>query len=128
MVTLEIISLTIIRHGRMSGNYEHLHGSKDLLKEVKDKYDELAKSSYLGQPAQIGWKIKIIDMTHQPNAQFRAQAILDDNKKARKMTHKKTLTHIENKIPDLTDALDYPSIRILELLCTRLARLQPITQ
>ena len=41
-----------LEQGRMSGDYSHLLGSKDLLEEVKDEYDDLAKRSNLDPAAQ----------------------------------------------------------------------------
>ena len=94
--------------GQISASYEHLSGSKDLLREVKDKYDDLAKGSYFTPDVQVGWKLKIVAITDQLNAQQRAEAYMEDDEKSKRMMRKKTLSHIEsNKIPELHDALDY---------------------
>ena len=42
------------------------------------------------------------------NRQFKMQGTLDDEEKARKSTRKKCLSHLDDRIPALTDAIDFP--------------------
>ena len=72
----------------MSGQYTHILGSKDLLKDISDKYDDLAKVSYFDNDNQVNWELKIMDLTDELNRQFKAQGALDEDEKARKSTRK----------------------------------------
>ena len=49
-----------------------------------------------------------MDLTDELNRQFKAQGTLDEDEKARKSTRKKCLSHLDDKIPALTDAIDFP--------------------
>ena len=44
-----------LQTGRISGQYTHILGSKDLLKDIRDKYDDLAKVSYFDNDNQVNW-------------------------------------------------------------------------
>ena len=47
--------------GQASANYEHVNDSKDLLHEVKEKYDDLAKNNHFPNEFQVSWELRIIE-------------------------------------------------------------------
>ena len=74
-----------LNQGKNTGNYEHLCGSKDLLREVKDNYDDLAKNSYFQPNVQAGWQFKILDMMDQLDVPKGSQILKEDTKKLKKV-------------------------------------------
>ena len=89
-------------------NYDHCNGSQDLLKELRGKYDKLAKASYFTSALQQQWEVRIMDFTDQLDCQSRTQKLVEEDQKSKVGMRRKRLSNLDGKISDLTDSLNFP--------------------
>ena len=74
-----------LNHGESTGNYEHLSVSKDILKEIRDKFGDLTRNGYFALDLQGAWEVNIIGMVDRLESQKKAQSLKEDDEKTRKL-------------------------------------------